>query len=410
MSFLALMKKPALYKKGDKMKKPKGFKAAGISCGIKKGRQRDLALIVSETPCAAAGYFTKNKFAAAPVELCRKHLEMGSARALIINSGCANACTGEKGLDDAVKMAKFAAEATGCAENDILVSSTGVIGAYLPMKKIEKGVSRAARNLNISGWENAARAIMTTDTVPKITSIDFEICGSTVTFLGFAKGSGMIHPDMATMLAYVVTDADISVSSLKKASSRAVNRSFNCLTVDGDTSTNDSVMFLANGMAGNKKITSGKDYKLFEEVLTEVCQVLARKIAGDGEGATRLIEVKVNGARSEKDAKKVAFAVAESSLVKTAIFGRDANWGRIVCAIGYSGATFNPDKISVYIGPELIFSEGAPQLKSEKGVNRVLAEKEIPITIDLNNGDKSVTVWSCDLTYDYVKINADYRS
>ena len=397
--------------KESAQKYPKGFRASGISCGIKKGRKKDLALIFSETQCAAAGFYTKNKFAAAPVEVCRWHLENNQSRAILVNSGCANACTGKKGIDNAVKTAKYAAKALRCPLKDVLVASTGVIGQHLPVDKLRKGIPRGAKALKNTGWMDAAKAIMTTDTVPKITSIDMEIQGKTVTFLGIAKGSGMIHPDMATMLAFVVSDIDVSAPALRKAAKHAVNHSFNRVTVDGDTSTNDTVLFLANGMAGNKTITPRRqDYRIFETVLTEVCQILARKIARDGEGATRLIEVNVKGARSVRDAEKTADAVAGSNLVKTAIFGRDANWGRIVCAIGYSEAEFDPDKITVHIGPELVFSGGAPKIKDEKGVNRVLEREEIPIHIDLKAGDKEATVWSCDFSYDYVKINADYRT
>jgi len=395
------------------MRVPKGFRAAGISCGIKMNDKEDLALIESEEPCVAAGFFTKNRFAAPPVELCRKHLEKGAIRGVVVNSGCANACTGKRGLEDAEIMAAVASKTLHCSPGEILVASTGVIGAFLPMEKIKDGISKAAMKLTIgsSGWRDAARAIMTTDKLPKYTLVDLEIAGHTISFLGICKGSGMIHPDMATMLAFIVTDAAITPSAMKKAGRHAVDRSFNCVTVDGDTSTNDTVVFLANGMAGNHPFGSrSKDYRIFETVLTEVCQVLARMIASDGEGATKLIEVAVTGAASEKDAKKVANAVAGSNLVKTAIFGRDANWGRIVCAIGNSGAGFNPNDISVHIGPELIFEGGAPALKSERTLKKIFERKEIPIKIDLKSGDKTAVLWTCDLTYDYIKINAEYRT
>jgi glutamate N-acetyltransferase/amino-acid N-acetyltransferase len=393
------------------MKTPKGFKSVGVSCSIKKKDKLDLALIVSETPCAGAGFFTKNKFAAAPIEICRKHLSKTAPRAIVANSGCANACTGVKGLKDAEKTAILVSRAIGCRKEEVLVASTGVIGAFLPLDKIEKGIEMAAAHLSEGDWLSAANAIMTTDTVPKIASLDLEINGHTVTFLGMAKGAGMIHPDMATMLSFIVTDANVSQSALTKAGKMAVDRSFNCVTVDGDTSTNDTVLFLANGMAGNKTInTNSRDYKIFEAALMDISQSLARQIAADGEGATKLIEVKLTGARTERDAHKAANAVATSNLVKTAIFGRDANWGRIVCAIGYSGASFDPAKITVRIGDELIFAKGAPQIKSEERLNEILAQREIPIQIDLKSGAASSTVWTCDLTYDYVKINADYRT
>ncbi len=392
-------------------KLPAGFRAAGVSCGIKKRGRKDIALLVSDVPCIAAGFFTQNKFAAAPVEICRNHLEKARPRAIVVNSGCANACTGKKGIKDAREMAHLAAEAVGCRTTEVLVASTGVIGEYLPMDKIARGIKKAAMALKTPGWDDAAEAIMTTDTVPKIASLDLEIPGGSITFLGIAKGSGMIHPQLATMLAFIVTDADISTGAFKRAARRAVAHSFNCVTVDGDTSTNDTVIFLANGMAKNKRITTRtKDYEIFKTALVECCQQLARAIARDGEGATKLVEVCVTGARSEKDAKKVANAVATSNLVKTAIFGRDANWGRIVCAIGNSGAAFDPQKVTVQIGSEVIFALGAPQLKSEKEVNRILVHPEIPIHINLNNGNKNATMWTCDLTYDYVEINANYRT
>jgi len=393
------------------LKIPEGFKAGGICCGIKRNNKKDLMLICSEFPCVASGFFTKNAFAAAPVLLCKNHLKKTLPHAIVANSGCANACTGKEGLQDAREMAGIAAKNIGCKPAEVLVASTGVIGPRLPLHKIEKGIKKASKSLSETGWLSAAEAIMTTDTIPKLCSMDMEIQGHTISFMGLAKGSGMIHPDLATMLSFIVTDASVSQSALVKAGKKAVQKSFNCVSVDGDTSTNDTVLFLANSASGNRKITTrSRDYKIFETALTQVCQVLARKIAQDGEGATRLVEVNVSGARTENDAHKVANAVATSNLVKTAIFGRDANWGRIVCAIGYSGASFDPDKITVHIGTELIFSKGAPQLKSEKKVNRILSQKEIPIHIELNAGTKSITMWTCDLSYDYVKINADYRT
>ena len=393
------------------LKIPKGFQASGIRCGLKKKEQLDLALIVSDSPCVASGFFTQNAFAAAPVKLCQANLKNAHPRAIVANSGCANACTGEKGWQDAIETTRIAAKVLQCKPSEVLVASTGVIGAFLQMEKIEKGIRNAKNHLAENDFLSAAQAIMTTDTVPKIASLEREIQGARVTFLGMAKGSGMIHPNLATMLAFVITDAAVYGEALRKAGRTAVNRSFNCVTVDGDTSTNDTVLFLANGMAGNKCITPQiRDYKIFESALTEVCQTLARKIASDGEGATRLVEITVTGARTVKDAHRVANAVATSNLVKTAIFGRDANWGRIVCAIGNSGAAFDPDKITVHIGDELIFAKGAPQIKSEDRLNRILAQREIPIHIALHTGTKNAVMWTCDLTYDYVKINAAYRT
>jgi glutamate N-acetyltransferase/amino-acid N-acetyltransferase len=390
---------------------PKGFRAAGVMCGIKKSGGKDLALIVSDVPCVAAGFFTQNAFAAAPVQLCRTHLKNHEARAIIANSGCANACTGKNGMADALKTARLVARAVGCRVEEVLVASTGVIGPYLPMEKIGAGVNRAAQELRATGFHDAAEAIITTDTKIKTASLDLEVGGRTITFFGMAKGAGMINPQMATMLAFVLTDAVVSAPALRKAGRYALERSFNCVTVDGDTSTNDTLLFLANGCAANTRITPvGKDYKIFESALTDLCQSLARQIADDGEGATRLVKVSVTGARSEKDARKVAQAVATSNLVKTAIFGHDANWGRIVCAIGNSGASFDPEKITVHMGAELLFAKGAPQVKSEDGLRRVMENHEVPILIDLKSGNKCATVWTCDLSYDYIKINADYRT
>lgn len=395
----------------DEIKIPKGYTAAGVICGIKKSGKKDLALIVSDAPCQAAGFFTQNAFAAAPVQLCREHLKKSGIRAIAVNSGCANASTGKKGLSDAREMARLVSKVVGCKTENVLVASTGVIGPYLPMEKISAGINMASQALSPAGFRDAAESIMTTDTKMKTASLDLEIGGRTITFFGMAKGSGMIHPQMATMLAFIVTDAAISGAALRKAGRRAVDISFNCVTVDGDTSTNDTLLILANGQAGNKTIvSSGRDYEIFEAALTDICQALARMIAEDGEGATRLIRINVTGARNEKDARRVAKSVATSNLVKTAIFGRDANWGRIICAIGNSGAAFAPDKITVHMGDELLFAKGAPQVKSEEGLRRVMENKEVPISIDLKNGAASAMCWTCDLTYDYIKINADYRT
>jgi len=393
------------------VKYPMGFRAAGVACGIKKSGGKDLALIVSDAPCVAAGFFTKNAFAAAPVQISRAHLKNHVARAIIANSGCANACTGKNGLADTRKMARLVARAVACRTDEVLVASTGVIGPYLPMEKIGAGVNRVAQELCAGGLHDAAEAIITTDTKIKTASLDLEVSGRTITFFGMAKGAGMINPQMATMLAFILTDAAVSAPALCKAGRCATERSFNCVTVDGDTSTNDTLLFLANGCAGNSRITpAGKDYTIFESALIDLCQSLARQIAEDGEGATRLIKVSVTGARSEKDARKVARAVATSNLVKTAIFGQDANWGRIICAIGNSGASFDPGKITVHMGTELLFAKGAPRVKSEERLRRIMENHEVPIHIDLKCGTKSATVWTCDLTYDYVKINADYRT
>lgn len=395
------------------LKLPEGFRAAGVRCGIKKPEKKELALVVSDKPCAGAGFYTRNRFAAPPIEICRRHLADFSPRAVVINSGCANACTGDRGFSDALESARAVAMSVGCRSEEVLVASTGVIGQFLPMDKIEKGIVDATKQLSkdAPSWNDAAEAIMTTDTFPKTASLRVEIQGKPVTILGMAKGSGMIHPDLATMLGFIFSDAAIEPEALRMAGESAVTNSFNRVTVDGDTSTNDTVLFLANGMAENRRIEAdGTDYDVFLEALTEVCKTLARMIAKDGEGATRLIEVRVSGAKSNEDAKKTAEAVATSNLVKTAIFGRDANWGRIVCAVGYSGADFEPDKITVKVGSELIFSGGAPRITSEERLNKILEKDEVDINIDLAAGEASTVMWTCDLTYDYVKINAEYRT
>lgn len=389
---------------------PKGFKAAGVKARIKYDK-KDLAIIYSEIPASAAGVFTTNRVKAAPVALSASNLSDGMAQAIVVNSGCANACTGPSGMDAAREMAEQTAAKLGIGASDVIVASTGVIGQELPMDRIMAGIEEAAGNLSQDGGHDVALAIMTTDTVPKETAVQFELDGTTVTIGGTAKGSGMIHPNMATMLSFVTTDADIDSTLLKKALTYAVDRSFNMITVDGDTSTNDTLVVMANGAAGNSKIEQEDDnFAVFQTALTEVCTNLARMIARDGEGATKLVEIMVRHASTFEEAKKVAMAVANSNLVKTAIFGEDANWGRIICAVGYSGVEVDPDKIDIYLGDEKMAENGVGLKFSEEKAKEILEQDTVVIVIDLNMGDVDATAWTCDLSFDYVKINADYRT
>ena len=397
---------------------PEGFKAAGLYAGIKKGGKKDMAMIFSEAPCRAAGVFTTNVVKAAPVKWDYQVVhEGGAAQAVVVNSGVANACTGEEGYGYCRDMAAAAGEALGISGDHVLVASTGVIGAQLPMDIIKKGISMLAPALG-SGREDArlaAEAIMTTDTKPKETAYEFTLGGKTVTMAGMCKGSGMIHPNMATMLCFVVTDAAISQPLLQKALSADVVDTFNMISVDGDTSTNDSVLLLANGLAENPEITEeNEDYHTFCEALNQVMTDLSKMIAGDGEGATCLFEVKVTGAPSKEEARILAKSVVTSSLTKAAVFGHDANWGRILCALGYSGVSFNPEKVDIWFessaGKLKIVENGVSTGYSEEQAAKILSEETVTAIADMKAGDCSATAWGCDLTYDYVKINADYRS
>jgi len=389
---------------------PKGYKASGIHCGIKKAK-KDLAVIYSEVPASAAGVFTTNKVKAAPVILSREKVLKGRIQGIVVNSGNANACTGKKGLEDAAVMAELAAGHLGVDPSMVAVSSTGVIGVPLPMEKISAGIKKAVEKLDESGGSDAAIAIMTTDTFPKEIAVETVIGGEKVTVAGMAKGSGMIHPDMATMLAFITTDALINPKALKKALKDSVDKSFNMITVDGDTSTNDMVLIMANGLAGNREIScDGEDFLAFKSALDFVTVGLAKMIVKDGEGATKFVEITVKNAVSIHDAKKVAKAVAGSNLVKTAVFGGDANWGRILCAAGYSGAELDPDKIDLYVGSLCLAKGGTPADYSEEEAAEIFKKKQIKITIDLNMGEFNATAWTCDLTYDYVKINGEYRT
>ncbi|MDW7651920.1 MAG: bifunctional glutamate N-acetyltransferase/amino-acid acetyltransferase ArgJ [Bacillota bacterium] len=387
-----------------------GFRAAGIHCGIKKNK-KDLALVVSDAPAAAAGVYTKNRFQAAPVTVTREHLAGGTARAILCNSGNANACSGSQGLQDARRMAELTAEMLGVEPADIVVSSTGVIGQYLPMDKVEAGIRDITGALSPDGGDDAAEAIMTTDLVDKKTAYSLEIGGKTVTVGGMAKGSGMIHPNMATMLAFITTDCAITPALLQKALTYTVDRSYNLITVDGDTSTNDMAVVLANGLAKNLEISEeNEDYQRFVDVLQRVNTELSQKIVRDGEGATKFLEVAIEHAASFADGKKLAMGILGSNLVKTAFFGEDANWGRIVSAMGQTDVEFYPERVNIWLGDLQVTKDGQGLLFDEDRAKEILKEKEIKITVDLGMGPEKVTAWGADLSYEYVTINASYRS
>ncbi len=396
---------------------PQGFSAAGAAAGIKKDG-KDMALIYSESPCQAAGTFTTNLVKAAPVKWDQEVVSKGKAvHAVVVNSGVANACTGAEGLACCRETARKAGEVLRVSQDEVLVASTGVIGAQIPLDKIKAGIEKLALALEESrkAGEVAAEAIMTTDTRKKEAAVSFEIGGKTVTLGGMCKGSGMIHPNMCTMLSFLTTDACISREMLQKALSASVADTYNMVSVDGDTSTNDTVLLLANGLAGNPMITEeDEDYERFLEALNQVNTSLARKIAGDGEGATALFEVKVTGARTKEQAVTLSKSIITSNLTKAAIFGHDANWGRILCAMGYSGADFDPERVDLYFrsaaGELKIIENGVSTGYSEEEATRILSEEEVTAVADLKQGNASATAWGCDLTYDYVKINADYRS
>lgn len=393
----------------------KGFKANGIHCGIRKNRsKRDLALIFCEKQCSAAAVYTTNLVKGAPLTVTKKHLENGKAQAVICNSGNANTCNAN-GIEIAEKMSDLLAEKLGITANDVVVASTGVIGQPLDIKPIADGIEPLAGGLSENGGEFAAEAIMTTDTVKKEVAVEFELSGKTCRIGGIAKGSGMIHPNMATMLVFITTDASISPEMLRKALSGDIADTFNMISIDGDTSTNDMVTVLASGMAENTEITEqNDDFKIFMKALNTVTVALCRMIAGDGEGATKLLECEVCGAKDKQTAKTVAKSVICSSLLKAAMFGADANWGRVLCAIGYSGADVDVDKIDVAFkskaGQIEVCKNGSGVDFSEDMAKKILSEKEIEILVYLNSGEQKSTAWGCDLTYDYVKINGDYRT
>lgn len=389
----------------------KGFTAAGVKAGIKKSGNLDVAVIYTKTQAVVAGTFTQNKVAAAPVYVSKEVVATGTAHAIVANAGCANACTGQQGLDDAHKMAQIAADELGINADDVIVGSTGVIGVSLPMDKLEAGIKDAVANLSADGSGNAGRAIITTDTHSKSVTCEFELSGKTVRMGAIAKGSGMIRPNMATMLCYITTDIAIDQALLQKAVSGCVEKSFNMISVDGDMSTNDMVIVLANGEANNAKITEeNADYQIFFDKLMMLCTELAKQIAADGEGASKFLTINVKGAKSFADAKTVGMAIANSPLVKTAFFGEDPNWGRVICAVGYSGADMVPEKTVVKFGGITIFANGTGATYDEKALAHVMKEKDIVIDIELNMGQEDATVWSCDLSYEYVKINGEYHT
>ena len=392
----------------------KGFTASGIHCGIRKNKtKRDLALIFCEKKCTAAGVYTTNLVKGAPLTVTKNHISDGFARAVICNSGNANTCNAN-GIKIAEEMCEILANELKINSNDVVVASTGVIGQPLDLTPIKEGIPQLVAELSTDGT-NAAEAIMTTDTVKKEVAVEFEIGGKTCRMGGIAKGSGMIHPNMATMLVFITTDAAISAEMLQKALSGDVKNTFNMVSVDGDTSTNDNVVVLASGLAGNDEITAdNEDFRVFMQALNSVTVRLCKAIAGDGEGATKLLECVVTGGKDEKNAKIVAKSIICSSLLKAAMFGADANWGRVLCAIGYSGAEVDVGKVKVEFespkGKICVCVDGAGIDFSEEKAKEILLEKEIEILISLGDGEATATAWGCDLTYDYVKINGDYRT
>lgn len=396
----------------------KGFEAAAAAAGIKYENRTDMALVYSVKPCKVAGTFTTNVVKAAPVKWDRRIVESKiKSQAVIINSGIANACTGEEGMHCCLETAKAAAEALEIPADGVLVGSTGVIGMQMPIEKLKKGIQILAKEKQSGAVaaNAAAKAIMTTDTMEKEVAVTVEIGGKTVTIGGMAKGSGMIHPNMCTMLGFVTTDAKISKKMLQEALSEDVKDTYNMVSVDGDTSTNDTVLLLANGLAENPEITEkGEDYQTFKAALNYINTTLAKKIAGDGEGATALFEVKIIGAESKEQAVTLSKSVVTSSLTKAAIYGHDANWGRILCAMGYSGAKFDPEKVDLFFeskaGKIQIIENGVAVDYSEEEATKILSEEAVTAIADVKMGDATATAWGCDLTYDYIKINADYRS
>ena len=390
---------------------PLGFRATGIYCGIRKIK-KDIAMIVSDVPATVAGVFTLNKTQAAPVLVDKIQLKRSSVcSAIVVNSGNANACTGERGLNDAWEMVRATAVALNIPETEVMISSTGVIGQYMPMDKVSPAISELAGKISKDGNADAAEAIMTTDTFPKEAAVKFTLGGRTVTIGGVAKGSGMIAPNMATMLAFVTTDIALDRALLTKALRGANNRSFNRISVDGDMSTNDMVLVLANGLAKNTPVVdNSEEYQLFAAALEYVLIKLAKMIAKDGEGATKLIEIMVKGARSEDEGVQAARAVANSNLVKTAIHGADANWGRILAAVGYSGIDFNPDNVEISFGELPVLRRNYEIVLDEDKAKDLLQKDSVMIVINLNQGSQFARFWTCDLTKEYIHINASYRS
>ena len=399
---------------GSGVTAPKGFVAGVAMAGIKKPGVYDLTIVHSTADAAFAGVFTVNKVKAAPVVLSQAHLAIcsGRGRAAVFNSGCANACTGDQGMEDAKQMAVATGKALGCAGEEVLVASTGVIGAYLPMDKVLAGISTAASGMDAKNGALAAQAIMTTDLAPKEVAVEVDIDGHVVTLGAMAKGSGMIHPNMGTLLAMVTSDCAIEPGLLQELLAEVCDDTFNMVTIDGDMSTNDCLFAFANGLASNPLLREKTDpgYGAFKEGLMHVCRHLAQLIAKDGEGATKFIEVAVEGAKTRGDARLAARAVVSSSLVKAAIYGKDANWGRVLCAMGYSGADFDPGLVDLFLGDLQMMGEGRALIFDEAKALDYLDRKDIRIVAKLHQGQEGAVAWGCDLTHDYVTINASYRS
>lgn len=391
---------------------PRGFRAAGALGGIKaESTKLDVALVASDRIASAAAVYTTNRVQAAPLHLCREYLQDGKAHAVVLNSGNANACTGEQGLDNARAMSVQVGQGLGVRSEDVLVCSTGVIGVQLDMDAVQKGIAGVLSGLQDDGGDDAAVAIMTTDTKPKTSALSLKIGDETVHVGGMSKGSGMIAPNMATMLGVITTDANVPPDLLREILSLAVKRSFNCITVDGDMSTNDTVIALANGAAGGPPLEPDTSSSAaLAEAIEMVCRDLARQIARDGEGATKLVSIEVVGAASEDEARQVGLSVANSNLVKTAVFGRDPNWGRILCAMGYAGVPMDPQNVAVYLCNTQIYGSGSGLPFDHKALVEAMSAVEIPIVIDLASGTARAEIFTCDLSYDYVRINAEYTT
>ena len=390
---------------------PKGFQAAGVKAGIKKSGNLDVAVIYTEKKAVVAGTFTKNAVAAAPVHVSKEVVATHTAHAIVANAGCANACTGAQGEADAAAMQRIAADALGCSAQDVIVGSTGIIGQLLPMDKVEQGIHAAVKNLSVDGSVDAGNAIITTDTYSKAGATSVMIGGKEVRFGIIAKGSGMIRPDMATVLCFITTDADIDGMLLQEALSEVIEHSLNMISIDGDMSTNDMAIVLANGAAENPKITEkNADYEAFKETLLALCQGISEKIAADGEGATKFITVHVKGAKSFTDAKTVGMSVANSPLVKTAFFGEDPNWGRVICAVGYAGVPMDPNHTTVQFGGIPVYADGVGVSYDEDALRAVMTAHDIVVEVDLKDGDSEAKVWTCDFSYEYVKINGEYHT
>jgi len=390
-----------------------GFTTAGIFCGIKTNKQKDLALIFSEEPSVAAGLFTSNQVVSPTITWCQEILKSSKRfRAIVVNSGNANACTGPKGMEDCKSLASNLSQKLSVEPKEILIASTGIIGVPLPINKIVKALPVLSSKLSPIGWVSSAEAIMTTDLTPKFKSLSSYIGKDEITMGGIAKASGMIHPNMATMLAFIATDAAIDKKTLSRALREANNKTFNRITVDGDTSTNDMAILLANGKAKNKSIRAGSSaYDKFVGRLTEICLYLAHQIVLDGEGATKFVTIRIQGAKAKIHVQRVAKSVATSSLVKTALFGQDPNWGRIIAAVGYAGVPFNPDKVQVSLNGSILFNNGVPANGAlQSTLRKKMKSKNISIVIDLKSGIHSGEVYTCDLSYDYVRINAEYTT